>query len=53
MNEVTIRKVTAIAVGEIAEGHASSYRTITIETESGAVEITIYAEDPDSLKFFL
>jgi hypothetical protein len=54
MNELTVRSVTLINLNGIVERESGCYRTIRVETTDGLqVEITLYADEPESLKIFI
>jgi len=54
MNELTLRAVSLINLNGIVERESGCYRTLLVETKDGLqVEITLYADEPDSLKIFI
>ena len=51
--ELNVYNVTRITIGPVEEGATRCTRTIVIHSTSGDVEINVYAEDEDDLKFSL
>lgn len=51
--ELSVYNVTHITIGPVEEITTRCTRTIVIHSTSGDVEIIVYAEDEENLKFSL
>jgi hypothetical protein len=51
--ELSVYNVTFITIGPVEEGATRSTRTIVIHSTSGDVEINVYADQEENLKFSL